>query len=233
MGRYYATDPLPEHILPTVQTINTANLIYFRALHTDITVVGLTHRYPLFIQIANPDRFLVSTFKDFNTAMAKALFFTLALLLALPACDANLHSHLQSVRGMFLALELVENRCPLQKAAFLGHERSFGVSHLVDFRHINRRMLAFEKGELEADELVSELQNLKLLPSSRKLLAARSSSTDLAHLNKDAFRVSACQTAWGQVEAYCEGAPDDQGPGSIMPWLEYLECPKMEGAVAK
>mmetsp|Transcript_5552 Transcript_5552/g.6387 ORF Transcript_5552/g.6387 Transcript_5552/m.6387 type:complete len:168 (+) Transcript_5552:211-714(+) len=153
----------------------------------------------------------------------KSFVFAATLLLMIGVAQAGYQSQLIDLRGKYLALEMIENRCPLQKGNFIREygARAFGnfakTSLNVDL--INRRHLL---DETEETTLGEALETPLEASTGRALLGGKPVRTE--DINKDVWRNKACDEALNLVDQFCRGAPDDLGPGVLMPWIEALEC---------
>jgi len=168
--------------------------------------------------------------KMFRTVVSAAL-----LLLILPESSANVVNQLKELRSRYLALEMIENRCPLQKAAYVVAEReTFGVASMMDFHHINRHLLDVDEAsiELEAASMQTMFQAWSDMYSVNGVMQRTllNDGQDLLSMDKDEFRLFCCEEAITLVDRYCRGSSDDLGPGVLMPWLNGLECVHMANA---
>eukprot|EP00976_Prorocentrum_cordatum_P109961 1195110-Prorocentrum_minimum.AAC.6 len=149
------------------------------------------------------------------------------VLLLFPMAEGfNALKHHTAARALFLALEMVENRCPSQTGPFIqGHHTQF---NFVDVDTASGRKLTLAiPSQLKIDSLAtcSKRCSRRLSHFSTTVLSSQlgmSANQDAAgFMNK---KIGVCSSAAQMVDEACQGAPDDRGAAAVTNWLQGLAC---------
>lgn len=175
-------------------------------------------------------------------------------MLAILAQAGVHHKSLTAQRGLYLTLELLDQRCPSAIPKFLkNNEQEFGrgtyttAGYGIGRRHmLEEGQAAFDDhsyagfAEEETDPYVEGFFGglRRRLLGGRAQTAAQSITqyltgvANLATVVEDVGkqRSQICAFALHEVDALCaEAEGPDKGPGVLMPWLEALSCVSLAG----
>mmetsp|Transcript_29909 Transcript_29909/g.41406 ORF Transcript_29909/g.41406 Transcript_29909/m.41406 type:complete len:174 (-) Transcript_29909:120-641(-) len=161
------------------------------------------------------------------TKSKRCSFLALIVLLTLKVCEGGNSRAIQvtNLRGKFLALEWVEQRCPSVRAQFVkDNQATFGLDGYVDLGAAEvKGPTSRAAKQLLEDTSMEDVQEDRTIPSDRHLMSASGEGLEI-NIDLTAWRSSACAIALQLVEKACAHASDDKGMDVVRPWMEALDC---------
>eukprot|EP00854_Cymbomonas_tetramitiformis_P007068 gene7068-8430_t len=161
--------------------------------------------------------------------------FAVALVSNMVPSQADYAYQMEYIRGKFLALEMIDIRCPSAKPTFLMKQDNNDIFQLANILDFNFNKPVGNLRHLLATEVTARTSMRKLLrrnkvdPALAGAPAAKKSAldkgtdvdktgalwtslpdADATKLNKAEWRSKSCTQALLEVEKYCPGAPGDK-----------------------